>query len=46
MWLECIGVASGCCCEEAYRFSHYYYLFPTPLVLALFLQPHSYFFVH
>ena len=27
VWLECIGVVSGCCCEEAYIFSHNYYLF-------------------
>ena len=22
MWLECIGVVSGCCCKEVYRFPH------------------------
>ena len=22
MWLECIGVASGCCCKELYRYPH------------------------
>ena len=22
VWLECIGVASGCCCKEIYRFIH------------------------
>ena len=26
MWLECIGVVSGCCCKEVYRFPHNYYL--------------------
>ena len=28
VWLPCIGVVSGCCCKEVYRY------FPTPLVLA------------
>ena len=48
VWLECIGVVSGCCFKEVYyRFPHNnYYLSPTPLVLALFLQQHPYFFVH
>ena len=48
VWLECIGVVSGCCCKEGYRFSHNIYLIlliPTPLVLALFFQQHPYFFV-
>ena len=38
MWLECIGVVSGCCCKEVYRYLHnnYYLYIPTPLVLALF----------
>ena len=40
VWLPCIGVVSGCCCKEVYRY------FPTPLVLALFWQQHPYFFVH
>ena len=22
MWLECIGVVSGCCCKAVYRFPH------------------------
>ena len=22
VWLECIGVVSGCCCMEVYRFPH------------------------
>ena len=27
LWLECIGVVSGCCCKEVYRFPHNnYYL--------------------
>ena len=36
VWLECIGVVSGCRCKEVYRFPHNIVLFPTPLVLALF----------
>ena len=23
--LECIGVVSGCCCKEVYRYTHNYY---------------------
>ena len=23
VWLECIGVISGCCCKEVYRYPHY-----------------------
>ena len=49
MWLECIGLVSGCSCKEVYRYPHNnYYFFPTPLVLALFWQQHRYFyfFVH
>ena len=22
VWLPCIGVASGCCCKEVYRYPH------------------------
>ena len=48
VWLKCIGVVSGCC-EEAYRFSHNYYLFlyiNYILQLYSFLQQQPYFFVH
>ena len=27
MWLECIGVVSGCCCKEVYRYPHNNYYF-------------------
>ena len=27
MWLECIGVVSGCCCKEEYRYPHNNYYF-------------------
>ena len=33
VWLPCIGVVSGCCCKEVYRYPHNNY---TPLVLVLF----------
>ena len=29
MWLECIGVVSGCCCKEVYRFPHITYPYST-----------------
>ena len=35
VWLECIGVVSGCCCKEVYRYPHnnYYFFSPyTPLI--------------
>ena len=43
VWLSCIGVVSGCCCKEVYRCLHNkkLLLFPTPLVLALFLAAAS-----
>ena len=33
VWLQYIGVASGCCCKEVYSLT---IIFPTLLVLALF----------
>ena len=38
VWLQCIGVASGCCCKEVYTVDILTIIinFPTPLVLALF----------
>ena len=27
VWLECIGVVSGCCCMEVYRYRHNNYYF-------------------
>ena len=43
VWLQCIGVVSGCCCKEVYRYPHNNYLFSlyTPLVLAFFLAAAS-----
>ena len=47
VWLECVGVVSGCCCKEVYIdfLIILLTLTYTPLVLALFLQQHPYFFV-
>ena len=45
VWLECIGVASGCCCKEIYRFPHNI-TYPYSSCTSYFLQLHHYFFVH
>ena len=44
MWLECIGVVSGCCCKEVYRFTHMTYSYS--ICIISFLQQPAYFFVH
>ena len=36
VWLECIGVVSGCCCKEVYRYPHNYY-FPYSTCISSFL---------
>ena len=43
VWLQCIGVVSGCCCKEVYRYPHNNYKFSlyTPLVLGHFLAAAS-----
>ena len=48
VWLECIGVVSGYCCKEVYRYPHnnYYFSLLHLYILALFWQQHPYFFVH
>ena len=48
VWLQCIGVVSGCCCKEVYRYPHNNYNFSLLHLyyIALFLQQHPYFFVH
>ena len=28
VWLQCIGVDSGCCCKEVYRYPHIIINFP------------------
>ena len=43
VWLQCIGVASGCCCKEVYRYPHNNYKFSLLhlYILALFLAAAS-----
>ena len=43
VWLECIGVVSGCCCKEVhvYRYPHNNYYFPYSC--SSFLQQHPYY---
>ena len=46
VWLECIGVVSGCCCKEVYRYPHNNYYFSLlHLYWLFFWQQHPY-FVH
>ena len=37
VWLECIGVVSGCCCKEVYRYPHKNYNFPYSTCISSFL---------
>ena len=46
VWLECVGVVSGCWCKEVYRFPHNNITYPYSTCISSFLQQHSYFFVH
>ena len=41
MWVESIGVATGCGCKEVYRFPHITY--PYSSCICSFLQQHPYF---
>ena len=43
VWLECIGVVSGCCCKEVHRYPHnnYYFSLIHLYYLALFLAAAS-----
>ena len=41
MWLESMGVVSGCSCKEVYRFPHITY--PYSSCICSFLQKHPYF---
>ena len=41
MWVEFMGVSSGCGCKEVYRFSHITY--PYSSCICSFLQQHPYF---
>ena len=50
LWVcvECIGVVSGWCCKEVYKYPHnnYYFSLLHLYYIALFWQQHPYFFVH
>ena len=47
MWLKYIGVVSGSCCKEVYRFPHNIsYPYSTCINLAHFLQQRPHFFFH
>ena len=49
VWLECIGVVSGCCCKEVYRYPHnnyYFSLYSTCIHQLFFWQQRPYFFIH
>ena len=48
VWLECIGVASGCCCMEMYiDFLIIIITYPySTCISSFFWQQHPYFFVH
>ena len=41
MWVESMGVASGCGCKEVYRFPHITYRYSS--CICSFLQQHPYF---
>ena len=45
VWLQCIGVASGCCCKEVYRYPHNNFPY-FPCISSFLGQQHPYFFVH
>ena len=44
VWLECMGLVSGCC-KEVYRFPHNI-TYPYSTFISSFFAPHPYFFVH
>ena len=41
VWLECIGVVSGCCCKEVYRYPHNNYYFSLLNFISSFLAAAS-----
>ena len=45
VWLECIGVVSGYCCKEIFRFPHIT-TYPYFTCISSFFAAASYFFVH
>ena len=48
VWLECIGVVSGCCYKEVLYIDILIIIitFPYSTCISSFLQQHLYFFVH
>ena len=38
VWLPCIGVVSGCCCKEVYRYPHNHYCISLFLAAASLLR--------
>ena len=44
MWVESMGVASGCGCKEVYRFPHITY--PYSSCICSLLQQHPYFLLN
>ena len=36
VWLPCIGVVSGCCCKEVYRYPHNNFNFPYSTCISSF----------
>ena len=41
VWLQCMGVASWCCCKEVYRYLHNNYLFSYSTCISSFLAAAS-----
>ena len=48
VWLECIGVVSGCCCKEVFRYPHNNYYSSQLHLFSSFFGSRIllYFFVH
>ena len=38
VWLPCIGVVSGCCCKEVYRYPHIIINFPYSTYISSFFS--------
>ena len=41
VWLKCVGVVSGCCCKEVYRYPQNNYYFPYSTCISSFLAAAS-----
>ena len=46
MWLECIGVVSGCCCKEVYRYPHNWRAEATPPLSVEFAEFSLYLYIY